>query len=46
MTNLYCPNCHRQLHEIDIAMGICAMCGTLLDVEDIIEKYKAESEDE
>lgn len=33
MTNLYCPNCHRQLHEIDVAMGICAMCGTLLDVE-------------
>ena len=33
MTNLYCPNCHRQLHEVDVGLGFCGMCGNLLDLE-------------
>lgn len=40
MTNLYCPNCHRQLHEFDIKIRICTMCNTPFDVDLRMDKEK------
>lgn len=34
MTNLYCPNCHRQLHEIDVKFKVCSMCCTPLKISE------------
>lgn len=38
MTNLYCPNCHRQLHELDIQIKTCPMCNTPFEVWNGINK--------
>ena len=34
MTNLYCPNCYRQLHELDIKIRFCTMCNNQILVID------------
>ena len=52
MTNLYCPNCHRQLHEIDVKFKVCSMCCTPLKISEekkdntdcILDKIKNEIE--
>ena len=38
MTDLYCPNCHRQLHELDIIMQSCPMCQTPFEVWEGVNK--------